>query len=265
MDAKELKKVLDEHKKWLKGEGGNRADLSGAKLFGTDLSGADLSGADLSGANLSGADLFGADLSGTDLSGTDLSGTDLSGADLSGANLSGAKLFGTDLSGTDLSGANLSGAKLSGADLSGAKLSGADLCEVKGLLAWRCAPLKILMDQPGKIRAYKLVNKQYEGIYKGGFKYEIGAHLEVGDANTDPAKDCGAGINVADSTWICTEWKPKYKIMLVEFEAEDIACIPYAGGKFRLNRCDVVGEVDPADWGLVEKEGRADEESDSQD
>ena len=62
MTKEELKVVLDNHVKWLNGNGGNRADLSGANLSGANLSGAYLSMADLSGANLSGADLSGADL-----------------------------------------------------------------------------------------------------------------------------------------------------------------------------------------------------------
>jgi hypothetical protein len=70
----EMKQILSEHAKWIRGEGGVRADLSGADLSGANLSGADLSGANLSGANLSGADLSGADLFRADLSGADLSG-----------------------------------------------------------------------------------------------------------------------------------------------------------------------------------------------
>ena len=52
VDEIELKEILNAHKLWLEGEGGKRADLSGA-----DLSDANLSRADLRYANLSGADL----------------------------------------------------------------------------------------------------------------------------------------------------------------------------------------------------------------
>jgi uncharacterized protein YjbI with pentapeptide repeats len=117
-----LAEIFFEHKKWLRDDGGKRADLSYA-----DLSRANLSGADLSRANLSRADLSGANLSGADLSYANLSGTDLSRANLSGANLSYANLSGTDLSGANLSRANLSRANLSRADLSRANLSYADL------------------------------------------------------------------------------------------------------------------------------------------
>ena len=44
MNTEELNKILEKHKKWIKGEdGGERADLSGADLSGADLSGAVLS------------------------------------------------------------------------------------------------------------------------------------------------------------------------------------------------------------------------------
>ena len=41
----QLKKILDNHKKWLRNEGGSRADLSRANLSGANLSGANLYGA----------------------------------------------------------------------------------------------------------------------------------------------------------------------------------------------------------------------------
>ena len=55
MSGEELRAVLDDHAKWLSGEGGKQADLRMADLSGADLDGANLSGADLSGADLSGA------------------------------------------------------------------------------------------------------------------------------------------------------------------------------------------------------------------
>ena len=88
----DLKKILDEHLLWLNGEGGSRADLSGANLSGADLRCANLSNADLFGANLRGADLRGANLSGANLSGANLSGADLRCANLSNADLCGASI-----------------------------------------------------------------------------------------------------------------------------------------------------------------------------
>ena len=102
----DIKKILSEHLKWLKGEGGERANLSGADLSEANLSEANLSEADLSGANLSGADLRWANLSGANLRWANLSGANLRWANLSEANLSEA-----DLSGANLRWANLSEAK----------------------------------------------------------------------------------------------------------------------------------------------------------
>ena len=140
MKQKELDKILREHKKWLDGKGGEKADLHGRDLHGVCLSGArlheaDLSGADLSGSELNGADLSEADLKWADLNGANLHGADLNGADLHGADLNGAILVDADLSWANLDEANLMGVDLSGAglvetNLRGANLVDANLCEV---------------------------------------------------------------------------------------------------------------------------------------
>jgi hypothetical protein len=183
------------------------------------------------GANLYGADLYGADLYGADLSGADLYGADLSRANLSGANLSRANLYG----------ANLSGANLSGADL-----YGADLSRAKGAQPERCTPLLMLLDQPGPIRAYKLVTADGVGPYNGGITYTVGKSVKA-KANTDASENCGAGINVATLDWCLKEYRPGYRILIVEFTAKDIAAIPTGtDGKFRLHRCKVVAEKDVA-------------------
>ena len=85
----QLNEILNKHKEWLYGNGGNWADLRGADLSDANLRWANLRRADLSDANLSGANLRRADLSDADLSGADLSDANLSDADLSGANLWG--------------------------------------------------------------------------------------------------------------------------------------------------------------------------------
>ena len=226
----------------------SRAYLSGADLSRAYLSRAYLSGADLSGANLPRAYLSGADLSGANLSGADLSGAYLSGADLSVANLSGANLSGANLSGADLSGADLSGANLSGANLSGANLSGA-----KGVIRERAIPLLMLLDQPGPIRAYKVVNESGHGHIHGGIRYDMGQTYDEPRASTDVTEECGAGLHVATLDWCIREWQPGFRILVVEFTATDIACIPTAtDGKFRLRRLTVVGEKDLVALGLVE-------------
>ena len=63
MEAKELKKILDLHKKWLNNDkGGERADLSSANLSSADLSSANLDSANLRFANLDSANLSSANL-----------------------------------------------------------------------------------------------------------------------------------------------------------------------------------------------------------
>lgn len=142
-------------------------------------------------------------------------------------------------------GANLYGAYLYGAYLRGADLSGANLSWAKGVSAELVTPLLILLEQPGKIRAYKVVNANNEGHLNGGLKYEIGSTVSVDNAETDINKDCGAGIHVATLDWCLCEWREGYKILILEFEAKDIAAIPTAtDGKFRLHRATVVGEKD---------------------
>jgi hypothetical protein len=98
----DLSKILSDHKLWLEGNGGQRANLRDAYLFG-----AYLFGANLGGANLRGVDLRGADLGGTDLRDADLRDANLRDANLGGANLSGADLGGADLRDANLFGANL--------------------------------------------------------------------------------------------------------------------------------------------------------------
>ena len=142
MNREMLKKMLEDHTKWLCGIGDNRINLTDANLTGADLRGANLTYANLRNANLRYADLTYADLTGADLTNTDLTGADLRGAklryvilrdaNLRGADLRYADLTNTDLTGADLRGANLRyvilrDANLRDADLRNADLTGADL------------------------------------------------------------------------------------------------------------------------------------------
>ena len=112
MTKEEIAAVLADHKDWLKGNGGKRADLTGANLSGANLSGAYLTGANLDRANLDGASLYGANLDGASLYGASLTGANLNRASLYGANLDGASLYGASLTGANLDRANLDGASL---------------------------------------------------------------------------------------------------------------------------------------------------------
>ncbi|MGL5219603.1 MAG: pentapeptide repeat-containing protein [Plesiomonas shigelloides] len=94
MKREELKVILDDHKKWLDGDGGSRANLRDANLRGANLRDANLRGANLCGANLYGANLCGANLYGANLYGANLCGANLYGANLCDANLCDANLWG---------------------------------------------------------------------------------------------------------------------------------------------------------------------------
>jgi uncharacterized protein YjbI with pentapeptide repeats len=68
--ATELKSILDQHKLWVDGKGGSRANLKDAILYDANLERANLGGAILHGAILTGANLEGANLEGANLTGT---------------------------------------------------------------------------------------------------------------------------------------------------------------------------------------------------
>ncbi len=130
----ELKKILNDHRRWLESEGkkGKRANLAYAKLKEADLyaaclSGINLQGADLQGADLSEADLYGANLQDANLDDAILGWASLDGAKLQRASFQGADLRWANLEGTKMEGANLRFANLEGANLKGARLSEADL------------------------------------------------------------------------------------------------------------------------------------------
>jgi hypothetical protein len=164
-----------------------------------------------------------------------------------------ANLFGANLSGADLFGANLSRANLSGTNLPGADLFGAE-----GINKYLCTPLLILKDQPGPIRAYKLINSKGEGPYNGGINY-LSSDEFTAKANIDDTIHCGTGINLATLDWCMREWREGYRILIMEFTAKksdgsDNICIPIAtDGKFRVSTCKRVGEVDLVKIGLVKE------------
>jgi uncharacterized protein YjbI with pentapeptide repeats len=128
-ESRPLAEILESHRKWLRGEGGERASLRKANLIGANLRGYYLIGADLSGAILVNADLRETSLIGTTLKKTNLKGASLGGADLIGANLAQAILREADLSKADLREANLHGAVLREGILDSASLYGANLKE----------------------------------------------------------------------------------------------------------------------------------------
>ena len=141
----------------------------------------------------------------------------------------------------------------SNADLSSANLRSADLSSAEGINKFKTTPLLMLLDQPGNLRAYKLVNENMTGYLYTGIVYNVGSKVSVKDADTNDNVLCGSGINVATLDWVMREWQQGYKILILEFTAKDIAAIPTAtDGKFRLHRAKVVGEKDLKEIGLIE-------------
>ena len=112
MEASKLKQVLDQHKLWLDGKGGERANLTGANLTGANLTHANLYCANLTGADLTDANLYGANLKDADLRGANLLGANLYNADLRGANLEDANLEDVSFINADLRDANITGANI---------------------------------------------------------------------------------------------------------------------------------------------------------
>jgi uncharacterized protein YjbI with pentapeptide repeats len=146
------------------------------------------------------------------------------------------------LTDADLRGADLRGAYLTDADLRGADLTDAYLRGAKGIDKYLTTSLYMLYDQPDKIRAYKLVNEDMEGIYNGGLKYEIGKTIKVKEYNEDEHEHCGAGINLATLDWCLRYRNDGNKIIICEFTAKDIVAIPIGSdGKFRVKKCKAIG------------------------
>lgn len=111
MIKNELNEILENHKLWLNGEGGECANLRGADLRYANLYNIDLRCANLNSADLNSADLRCANLRGVDLSSANLNSANLSGANLNNANLSGASLYNANLYSSNLNNANLNNVK----------------------------------------------------------------------------------------------------------------------------------------------------------
>ena len=226
-------------------------DLSYATLDYATLHHVDLSYATLDYATLRHADLSCTTLRYATLRHADLSCTTLRYATLRHADLYSANLYSVNLNFADLTFANLNSANLNSANLKSTNLKSTNLESIKGINKYYTTPLYMLKDQIGKIRAYKLVNSQLEGNYKGGIVYKKGVTVEIKNANTDESKSCAKGINLATLDWCMKEWKEGYRILVVEFTAKDIAAIPInSDGKFRVFRCKVVGEKNLTELGL---------------
>jgi len=254
MDSKKLKEIIDTHGKWLRNEeGGECANLRYADLHSVDLHSVDLHSADLHSADLHSVDLHSVDLHSANLHSANLRYANLRYANLHSANLHSVDLHSANLRYANLRYANLHSANLRYAnlryaDLSSANLRYANLHSAKGIKPEWITPLLIMLDQPGKLHAYKLVNECNEGPYNGGITYEMNGEYSVDVCNESINEQCGAGINLATLDWCLREWREGFRVLIAEFTADDIACIPTAtDGKFRVKRCKIVGEKDVSD------------------
>ena len=234
MTKEQINKILASHKEWMKGTGGERADLCGANLRDANLRDADLCGADLRVANLCGADLRDADLRGANLRDADLRDADLCGANLRDANLRDADLCGADLRVANLCGADLRDADLRGANLRDANLCGADLrgvrhdertafyamqCPEKGAYigykkaGGKIVELEIQEDakrssattrkcRASKAKVLSITSidgeehfEEAKSNYDNSFVYEVGETVEVKDFDENRWNECSAGIH----------------------------------------------------------------------
>ncbi len=229
MKKETLQKILEDHAKWLRGKGGEKANLSHANLSYANFNYADLRDADLSNADLSSANLSNANLRGADLNYANLRNADLSNANFNYADLRDAYLSYADLSYADLRNADLSNADLNNADLRGAHLSYADLRDVKSnmgttmynlqcpeegsYIAWKkCRNnvlVKLLITEDSlrssatsrKCRASKVKVLEIIGAdvavstHDNTFTYKVGETIEVPDFNTNRWEECSTGIH----------------------------------------------------------------------
>ncbi len=193
------------------------------------------------GASLASANLEGADLAGASLAEANLSYANLKGAELISANLSGASLGHADLSGAYLLGANLFKAYLVEANLDGAHFDSALLVRARGLNRHLVTPLAFLRDQPGRIRAYKLVCRDGRSTdYPERTLYQVGETYSAGAP--------GSRLHTLDCA--LRKWWQGCRILIAEFEAADISGIPEGSdGEFWVHRCTIVGEKDLAELG----------------
>ena len=213
MTAEKLAEILENHKKWLNGNGGERADLSGSNLSGSDLSGSDLRGSNLRGS---------------DLSGSNLRGSDLRGSNLSDSNLSGSNLRGSDLRGSDLRGSNLSYSNLS---------------QTEGLLD----TVNYIEAHFERTDRGYIAYKTFGGNYNPPDDWKIEPDSVITETvNFERCAECGSGINVAPLEWVRKNYPYKeiWKC-LIEWPWLVGVCVPYnTDGKIRCSRVRLLEVID---------------------
>ena len=219
MTQEELNAILENHKKWLEGNGGERANLKGANLRGANLCDANLCDADLRDADLRDADLRDAHLRYADLYGADLRYADLRGANLCDANLCDANLRDADLRDADLRDAHLRYADLYGVRYNEQTAYYAMQCPEKGAyIGYKKAEGKIVELEiqenakrssatTRKCRASKakvlsitsIDGKEHFEEAKSSrdqsFVYRVGETIEVKDFDENRWSECSTGIH----------------------------------------------------------------------
>ena len=209
MDKKMLKKILNDHLKWLNSEeDGHRADLRGADLRGADLRGANLCCADLCCADLCCADLYGADLRGADLS-----GAQIRSANLYGANLRDAFLHGTDLRSAYIRNANIPIELINkffpiccpeyGAFVSWKKVSNDLIVKLlipedakrSSALGRKCRCSKAVCLAIETENGEKADCSEVASRYDPDFIYRVGEMIEVPNFDEDRLNECSTGIH----------------------------------------------------------------------
>ena len=214
MTQEELNAILENHKKWLEGNGGERANLKGANLRGANLCGANLCDANLRDADLRDADLRDADLRDADLRYADLYGADLCDADLRGADLRYADLRYADLYGADLCDADLRGVRYNeqtayyamqcpekGAYIGYKKAEGKIVeLEIQENAKRSSATTRKCRASKAKVLSITSIDgkehfEEAKSSRDQSFVYRVGKTVEVKDFDEDRWRECSTGIH----------------------------------------------------------------------
>ena len=185
-----LKKILADHKKWLNGDAGIRADLIGADLREADLRGANLTEADLRSADLRSADLSRADLSRADLRGANLTEADLIGADLNNITYNESTAF---FAMTCPEEGEFIGYKKCAKEKI-VKLLIMEEAKRSSATSRKCRASKVKVLEITNIKntkKYEMAKSQYDS----DFIYKIGETIEIKDFDEDRWNECSAGIH----------------------------------------------------------------------
>ena len=204
MTKEQINKILASHKEWMKGTGGERANLRGANLYRADLYRADLRGANLRDADLRDADLRDANLRGADLYDANLYGADLCDANLCGADLRDANLCGADLRGVrhdERTAFYATQCPEKGAYI-GYKKAGGKIVELEIQEDAKRSSATTRKCRASKAKVLSITSidgkehfEEAKSNYDNSFVYEVGETVEVKDFDENRWNECSAGIH----------------------------------------------------------------------